>query len=286
MADGEVYALSCDSSGNLFAGGTFTNAGGVATDYIARWDGASWSSMGTLYGAVYALLVDGSDNVLVGTSLNFEGALFRWNGINAFSGLGTFEDGDVLSLAMDSAGNLYIGGRFTDRIIMWDGATTWSTLGAGINDGQVNALALDSKDNLFAGGTFTTGGGSPADYLAQWDGNSWSGLGSGINGPVLTLDIDNADNIYAGGSFNAAGGSAANNIVKWTGSSWSALGSGTNSEVACLRIYRNSGDLYAGGVFTTAGAKESRYIGWFSGLPTKSSSFSWVLFLPAIISGK
>ena len=36
-----------DSSGNLYAGGSFTLAGETTTSYIAKWNGSTWSALGT-----------------------------------------------------------------------------------------------------------------------------------------------------------------------------------------------------------------------------------------------
>lgn len=45
-------------SGDIVAGGDFTTAGGVPASRIARWDGASWSALGTgMNDSVYALSV-------------------------------------------------------------------------------------------------------------------------------------------------------------------------------------------------------------------------------------
>ena len=46
--------------GGVYVGGQFTTAGGVAASRIARWDGSSWSALGTGMDnqAVYALAVD------------------------------------------------------------------------------------------------------------------------------------------------------------------------------------------------------------------------------------
>ncbi|MFZ5879943.1 MAG: S-layer homology domain-containing protein, partial [Chloroflexota bacterium] len=42
-----VYSIAAAGT-NIYAGGTFTNAGGVpAADYIAKWDGANWSALGS-----------------------------------------------------------------------------------------------------------------------------------------------------------------------------------------------------------------------------------------------
>ncbi len=87
----------------------------------------------------------------------------------------------------------------------------------------VRALAVDGSGNLYAGGNFTTAGGVTVNYIAKWDGTSWSALGSGMNGTVYALAVDASGNLYAGGGFTTAGGVAANNIAKWNGTSWSAL---------------------------------------------------------------
>src|ERR1041384_6582456 len=35
------------SGSNVYAGGTFTNAGGIAANRIDKWDGNSWSALGS-----------------------------------------------------------------------------------------------------------------------------------------------------------------------------------------------------------------------------------------------
>src|SRR5207302_484139 len=106
------------------------------------------------------------------------------------------------------------------------------------------------------------------NYVAKWDGTSWSALGSGMNDAVHALAVSGSD-LYVGGFFRTAGGGAANYIAKWNGSSWSALGSGMNSEVRALSVSGSGlyaggcalslsgSDLYAGGYFTTADGKVS-----------------------------
>ena len=94
---------------------------------------------------------------------------------------------------------LYAGGQFTtaggvaaNRIAKWNGSS-WSPLGSGMNDGYgVSVIALTVFDDgsgpaLYAGGYFTTAGGVAANYIAKWNGSSWSALGSGMNGGVVAL---------------------------------------------------------------------------------------------------
>jgi len=53
---------------------------------------------------------------------------------------------------------------------------------------SVNAVAISGSD-VYVGGVFTTAGGIPANYIAKWDGASWSALGTGLNGPVSSQSI-------------------------------------------------------------------------------------------------
>jgi hypothetical protein len=119
----------------------------------------------------------------------------------------------------------------------------------------VYALAV-SGSTLYAGGGFTTAGGSAANYIAQWNGSSWSALGSGMNNYVYALAVSGST-LFAGGYFTTEGGSAAHDIAQWNGGSWSALGSGMNNYVYALAV--SGSTLFAGGGFTTAGTNVSAY---------------------------
>src|SRR5206468_3194841 len=95
----------------------------------------------------------------------------------------------------------------------------------------VSALAVSGSD-VYAGGRFTMAGGTAANYIAKWDGNSWTALGSGMGGafgpafPYVSALAVSGINVYAGGFFTTAGGTVAYNIAKWNGTNWTALGSG------------------------------------------------------------
>jgi hypothetical protein len=130
--------------------------------------------------------------------------------------------------------------------------------------GPVSALALDGEGKLYASGGFTTAGDVSANYIAMWDGNRWSALGSGMNGWVSALALDGSGNMYVGGEFTTAGGVSANRIARWDGSSWSPLGSGMDSLVSALAL-DGSGNLYAGGWFTTAGGVSANRIARWDG---------------------
>ena len=262
-ADFTVRAAVVDSSENLYIGGLFKVAGDYVANRIAKWNGNSWSVLGSgMNDTVVALAVSGS-NLYAGGMFTTAGGIqanyvAKWDGSN-WSALGSGMNFAVIALAV-SGTNLYAGGQFitaggnpANNVAKWNG-NSWSALGEG-TDGGVLALAM-SGDSLYAGGAFTTAGGSPAKCIAKWDGSNWSALGSGMNDWVRALGVSGS-NLYAGGDFTTAGGASASRIAKWNGTSWNALGSGMNNGVYALAVSGN--DLYVGGAFSTAGGVDIGY---------------------------
>ena len=263
-----VQALTANGA-NLYAGGWFNTAGGVIATNVAKWDGSTWSALGSgISGWVFALAVSGT-NLYAGGNFTTAGGvtancIAKWDG-SAWSALGSGMNSYVEALAV-SGNDLYAGGAFTSAggvaangIAEWNGSA-WSALGAGVSY-TAFALAV-SGTNLYVGGYITTAGGVTANGIAEWNGSAWSALGSGINDSVLALVVSGT-NLYAGGRFTAAGEVSANYIAKWNGSAWSALGSGMNDSVAALVV--SGTNLYAGGDFTMAGGVSANYIAKWDG---------------------
>ena len=281
--NGVVYALAVFGS-NLYVGGLFTTAGGVAANSIAKWNGNSWSPLGlgirdftdpVGLGYVSALAVSGT-NLYAGGYFTTAGDIAaaniaKWDG-SSWSALGSGVNNPVYALAV-SGSNLYAGGWFdtaggtaANSIAKWNGSS-WSALGSGIlapledpfGLGYVYTLTV-AGTNLYAGGSFTTAGGIAASNIANWNGSSWSALGSGMGGyspHVLALALSASD-LYAGGNFTSAGGIAASRIAKWNGSSWSTLGSGVGrSSASVFALAVSDANLFVGGGLTVAGGKVS-----------------------------
>ena len=254
--NGDIEAVAVDAKGNLYVGGLFTFIGTNSANRVARWDGKTWSPLGSgMNSDVYALAVSGTDLYAGGKFTEAGGVpafrIAKWNG-STWLPLGSGVNGLVRALAV-SGNNLYAGGTFTtagdaqaNRIAKWDGSS-WSALGTGVN-GWVRALAIQGTD-VYAGGTFTTAGDLPANRIARWDGSSWSTLGSGMNAWVRAL-VTRGTDLYASGTFTTAGGVPANRVARWDGTAWSPLGSGLNGMADALAT--SATDLYAGGTFTTA----------------------------------
>lgn len=254
--NGPAYAVAVSASGAVYVGGQFTLAGPVPAGNIARWDGSTWSALGSgVNAAVRAIAVSGSDVYVGGDFTTAGGAaanyIAKWNGA-AWSALGTGTTGTVRAIAISGA-DVYVGGNFqraggvkVDNITRWNG-TTWFDLGGA--DAEVLAVAW-SGGNLYVGGRFGRVNKVKIDRIARWNGSAWSALGSGMDADVFALAAGGGY-VYAGGDFTAAGGAAAAHVARWNGASWSAVGAGADGAVYALAGLGTQ--LFVGGSFTTAG---------------------------------
>jgi hypothetical protein len=217
--DGRVWALAADLAGNLYAGGVFTN-------YLLKWDGSAWSTVGGgVDGTVRTLLYD-----------YYTGALYA--------------GGDFT----------HAGGVTVNRVAKWDG-TTWEALGNGIDNNGVFALSLDNFTGMFhVGGSFTSASGvANTRRVASWDiaNSTWEALGNGIaDGQVWAFASDTSGKHYVGGGFSSASGVAGTaNLAVWNDAipTWESLG-GAEDTVYAL-CWDNVGDLYVGGEFDEIGGQ-------------------------------
>jgi hypothetical protein len=216
----------------VYAGNTRIIIQGTKTfNYIERWNGHSWDSLGSgLNNIVSALCV-------------YKGELYVG---------GAFQTA---------------GGIATSSLARWNG-TTWDSVKGGIG-GDVYALVVYNGDLYVAGG-FTSAGGIPVNNIAKWDGTNWSAVGSGISGgsiiDVFSLCVYNGC-LIAGGIFTTAGGKAANQIAAWNGTDWSPIGKGLsgylNVGVGALGVYDSV--LYADGDFTSSGGTKLNCVAMWNG---------------------
>lgn len=237
----DVYTICVARDGTVYAGGNFTDAAGSGADYIAKWDGASWTAVGstTALNSYVNEIIEGPDGTIyVGGNFTNAGGvaaadyIATWNG-SAWGALSTGANAAITTLAISPVdGTLYAGGNFTsigastaDNIAAWNG-TAWSNL---TSDAAINSTVYDivvaPDGTVYVGGNFTNAGGvANGDYVAGWDAGVWFPLSFGMNLTVLNLALDPRGNLYAGGVFTTAGIAAtADRFAMWNGSSWVAL---------------------------------------------------------------
>jgi hypothetical protein len=265
LTDGQVNAIAYDSStGKLYVGGTFHNAGGNAdADFLAVSDGTSWAPV--CDGSVPLVTATVSALQIIGRTLYVGGSFTGGGGIatadrlvacNLDTGVpsttiinaaGKFNGVGIYALAADSNGVLYAGGAFTnleglaaaDNVAYLDG-TGWHAMGSG--GGTCGCAVSDIVRSLVAVGTTVyigtdaqnVAGIAQADDVAEWNGSAWTAMGSNTGGadgwfPASTsINAMTSDgtNVYATGNFsNANGDPRADEIARFDGAAWHSVGS-------------------------------------------------------------
>jgi hypothetical protein len=288
--NGSVWSIFNLPNGDLGIAGGFTSIGGVSTPYLAKWDGTSWSPLGSGPGHPST---NGCATIMPDGSVVFAGLGFtrRWNGV-AWSSLGSGLD-SAISLAALATGDLIAagytsvaGGLGVFRVARWNG-TAWSAMGGGGPTQPVRALAMLSNGRLIAGCEYPSAYGSVANCVMQWDGVAWQPLGTGVNGGVVSLlALPNGD-LIAGGYFSMAGGAPASKVARWNGSSWQPMGWVLTSAVHALARLPN-GDIVAAGEFVVGGSVVINRIARWNGtawLPLGSGCNDTVLTLAVLPNG-
>jgi hypothetical protein len=286
----------------MYVGGNFTSAGGNASaQRIARWNGLSWSSLGTTpisNGGVFAIAYSAGKVYAGGTFTDVAGnpnadflAVYdgsTWQPFCTSTVPGSAITGNVNALQI--IGNtLWVGGSFqngaglatADYIVGCDlntGAARSTVSQDGDFSGSVYALTADANGVLYAGGGFTNVAGIPeADNVAAYDG-SWHAMGTGPNGRAVNDFVRgltaSGTTVYVGtDAVNVAGIANADHVARWDGSSWSAVGANsagtdgwfpTSTSIYALAPYGSI--LVAAGSFQNAnGDARADNIAYFDG---------------------
>lgn len=209
-ADGYVTTVMA-VDGAAYAGGYFTNIGGIKSQGVAKWDGSRWQDMvggvqGGLQASVYTLAAVGA--------------------------------------------SVYAGGVFTEaggvpvkHLARWDGRQ-WRDVDGGV-EYMVRTLAVDGND-LYVGGVFGHVGSVVATNVARWDGSTWHALGGGCSGEIVDALAVHDQALYASWQRrDPFTGVSSFHLTKWNRTNWTDTGIVGYAS----RLYSGRQGLWAGGEF-------------------------------------
>ncbi|MBE7443446.1 MAG: T9SS type A sorting domain-containing protein [Flavobacteriales bacterium] len=169
-----VNALAVSGS-DLYIGGNFENAAGnSAIDYITKWDGNSFSSVG------------------------------GWSG----------QVGAVFTMDIATNGDLYIGGEFPLRAAKFDGTNWSILGSPTAINQLVREIKVVGSDVYIGGNFTDVAGVATADYIARFDGTNWYDVGGGLNAYVAEIVSNSGDLYVGGNFTDAGGNTIADKIVK------------------------------------------------------------------------
>jgi len=213
------------SGPRLFAGGNFSHSGSMPMQGVGRWDGTSWSQVG--------------------------------------SGLGSAPSYYVKSLAVLDMGlgpALYATGNFTEAgsagITRWDGSA-WQPLGLGSGVYSRNMTVFDD-----GGGPalFT----STETEVRRWRNGAWTTIAtidppdSQVMRPLAVYSGAGAPELYMGGRFSRIDGKMSSGIARWSrdarGSTY-CFGDGTGTACPCGNASASAERAGCMNPFGTGGAR-------------------------------
>jgi hypothetical protein len=263
---------------DIYVSGSFTLAGQLGRRSIAKWNGTSWSAVGSNTFNVWAMTLDSESQLVVtGDFIDLAGIaeadyVAKWNG-STWSAIGSngagngFLNSTGYSITAGSNSSLYVSGDFTDvagivgnnYIAKWNGSN-WEALGEHVIDGDqvflyATSLLVDSTsgtDVLYAAGYMSW---DDHDYLtvARWDGTSWSALegDSPLDGYVNGLAFAPTGALVAVGQIGLRNESSSTDIAFWDGKGWRSLGS--SDAYMTTVVVTDDGRLIVGGSFEDLG---------------------------------
>lgn len=240
-AGGTVVSLhSYDNGQTLFAFGRFTLMNDVACNYVAKYDGSTWSAFGSGLGDPFdygAMITVNANNIFIGgqrlsgqppgSNLNFrkyDSATNTWTPL-----IGNV--GEIFSLSYYNSIIYLTGGSgYIWRYYINTGS--YDQMGAGLGNRIFGIYALNNN-NVYVTGWIGA---------YSWNGSSWVNMGSFGNGNTITAF--DANNVFGG----AAGGTSPF-LFKWNGSnSWSGFQGGRSAVVYAI-IPTGANAVYVGGDF-------------------------------------
>lgn len=269
-----VFDLDFDAAGNLYVVGQFTSINGMAISGIAKYNGVTWSGLGS--GVVVNSLSDaravqclGNDVYVSGPFTNAGGVacsgLAKWNGSN-WSAINTGGfiftintffcevNNEVYVSALSSTS----GFNPLDRVFKIVGQNAVQ-IGGSFNGAITHLRWVENR--LHAIGSFTQIGNTTVNRLAYWDGTNWMDSGGDINFDVFDIASNSNFTMAGGNSTPSYEGRNYNYVaLRKFNSPWITSGYGMNGTVQA--VLATDDYVYVAGSFTEAGGIKGRVVRW------------------------
>lgn len=283
----QISSIKIQSDGKILIGGYFLTFKGFTRRYLVRLnsdgteDTAFYTNLANAFNnSVETLAIQSDGKILVAgqfTTLNgaTRNRLVRLNSDGTedtgfYTNLGTAFNNIVYSLAVQSNGQILVGGQFTtlngttrNRLVRLnsDGTvdtTFYTNLGTNAVSGTVNAITIQADGKILIGGSFTAVGPSTRNRLNRLnsDGTTdtafYTNLGTAFGSTVNAITVQSDGKILVGGAFTTLNGATRNYLVRLnsTGSEDSAfytnLGNGFDGIVNSISVQSNGKIIVTG----------------------------------------
>jgi hypothetical protein len=283
-ANNAVLCVYGDPANNeLYAAGYFDSIGGIPANYIAKWNGSTWNSLGSGFKTGnfgwHGLTMYRGKIVAAGQTFSFANFhIATWDGTQWDSIGYDFLDPGFQGVAAIN-NELYAFGTFgVINSINYNGIAKYDTIsGSWVSLGFPYVMTFGDPatircvsfyhGKLYVGGLFLDGTSTTTANIACYDGSTWDIVGAGITGfadDVFDLEVYQ-DDLYAAGAFSLSSGNPGNKIAQWNDTVWRDVGGGVTSTGQIHDLLLYNGKLLAGGSFSNIGGIPANYIASWDG---------------------
>jgi uncharacterized delta-60 repeat protein len=289
-----VNTTCIQNDGKIILGGRYYTYNGVICGGISRinLDGSidTTFNQGTGVGSfeIYCSAIQSDGKIILGGSFNSYNGTLRNNIVRinpdgsldpSFNTSGTFPNGSIYSLAIQSDGKIIIGGDFTylhsnntvqskniARLNSNGSIDLTFNPGSGANN-KIYALSIQSNGKILVGGSFSTFNGATKNCITRLNSNGSNdatlNLGTGAQGGVMDIKIQSDDKILIAGGFSSYNGISRNRIARLNldGTIDGSFnpGSGADNTINTISI-QSDGKIITGGSFTSFNGSQKKTI--------------------------
>ncbi|HEX8516762.1 MAG TPA: T9SS type A sorting domain-containing protein [Bacteroidia bacterium] len=280
----QIRCIYNDTTDNVLyvAGEIMATSTSFSTQFICKYDGSVWNTIGVFNGQVLSVTNYNGDLIVSGFFTMINGvpiySIARYNG-GAWYSMGNVDEAvfrvKVINSELYALGGFNtIDGTPAKRIAKWNG-NAWSDVYNFFTD-TMDGLLFDVaiyKGNTYVCGNFENSA-LGVNHVAVYKGGSWQNVGGGIQGSFTSLEefAEYRNELYIAGSIIKPDGNAGHMIQKWNDTIWSEVGgsvqdlNGGNgfATIRDLLVYDN--ELYVAGGFGYAGSIPATFIAKWDGL--------------------
>jgi uncharacterized delta-60 repeat protein/uncharacterized repeat protein (TIGR01451 family) len=274
-----VRSIAIQSDGKIIVGGEFTSFNGTVRNHIARLnaDGSLDTGFDPIFQGfnnfVYSTAIQSDGEIIVGglftsfngTARNRIARLYADGSLDTGFNPGTGFNGTVRSTAIQSDGEIIVGGLFTSfngtarnyiaRLNADGSLETGFNTGTGFNH-FVYSTTIQSDGKIILGGAFSSFNGTARNRIVRLnaDGSLETGFNTGFNSTIYSTAIQSDGKIIVGGEFGSFSETPRNRIAQLNadGSLDTGFnpGTGFNNAVSSTAI-QSDGKIIVGGDFTS-----------------------------------
>ena len=260
---GSILGLGVLPNGDLVAGGSFTQIGGVACNHVARWDGTTWHALGAgSTTPVYGLVATAAGDVLamgafgVGT-----GSAARWNGASWVAASPSEPVGAIPVQAIGSNGVL-----FRTNVALWvEDAAGWNTVASWTVGVDVRDAVVLANGDVVLGGGFQVFAGEQAKSVVHRRNGVFTATAAGAVGAVHAASPTPDGGYLLGGSFRTST-MPATTLAHFDGVTWTPLA--VPGTVVTDLVVRDDGSALLAGVFPVGSTLVPSLMRWQNGIAT------------------